>query len=129
MAVLDTCTFLWLVDRQEELSEQAERTIDEAAELYLNSISVSEIHRWVRLGALELAVEAELLDSWFRRALEHHRIACQPITLEIAHQAELLPWIHKDPADRFILATAQLFQVPVISPDERFSEYPVEVVW
>ena len=129
MAVLDTCTFLWLVDRPEELSERAKREIDRAAELYLSSISVTEIHRLIRLKELEINVESNSLDHWFRKALEHHRVTCHPITLEIAHEAELLPLIHKDPADRFILATAHFLQTPVISPDILFPQYPVSVIW
>ena len=129
MAVLDTCTFLWLVDRPEELSERAKREIDRAAELYLSSISVTEIHRLLRLKELEINVESNSLDSWIGKALDHHRVTCHPITLEVAHEAELLPWIHKNPADRFILATAHFLKTPVISPDILFPQYPVSVTW
>ena len=48
----------------------------------------------------------------------------KPITLAIAHAAELLPAIHNDPADRFILATAKVLGGRVLSPDTIMPKYP-----
>ncbi|MFP4378684.1 MAG: PIN domain-containing protein [Spirochaetales bacterium] len=41
--------------------------------------------------------------------------------------AVALPPIHKDPADRFIIATAVLQKAPVATTDERFADYGVSI--
>jgi len=63
------------------------------------------------------------LDQWFRKGLIQHQAQCEPITLEIAHPAEVLPAIHNDPADRFILATAQVMGARILSPDTMMPKY------
>ena len=103
--------------------------IEGADEIYLSAITVTEIHRLCRRGEIELSTGQEGISQWVNRALEHHRITPYAVSCEVAHQAELLPWIHKDPADRFIVASAMVLGVPVISPDQRLQEYPVKVVW
>lgn len=37
----------------------------------------------------------------FIRALKHHTLTCEPITAQTAHAAEMLPWHHKDPGDKY----------------------------
>jgi PIN domain nuclease of toxin-antitoxin system len=50
------------------------------------------------------------------------------ISLEIALKSTTLPRIHKDPADRFIIATAQLYKIPVVTKDKMFNEYGVKII-
>lgn len=127
--VLDTCTLLWLAAGSRELSPAAARAIERADEAIVSAISLTEIHRLLRRGQIELPTTQRTLDRWFLRVLDRHRLVCEPITPEIAHRAELLPWHHRDPADRFILATAASRKCPVLSPDDRFHDYPVTTVW
>ena len=126
--VLDTCTFLWLATDQSQLSTLARQTIaDTNHTFHLSAITVTETHRLVRKGKIALQANVAL-DVWFRAALAQHQVRCEPITLEIAHAAELLPAIHNDPADRFILATAQVFGGRILSPDAIMRRYPGLVV-
>ncbi|MCX6930618.1 MAG: type II toxin-antitoxin system VapC family toxin [Verrucomicrobia bacterium] len=122
--VLDTCTFLWLATSQRKLSAPAQQTIaDLNHTLHISAITVTETHRLVRKGKITLQANMSL-DVWFRAALAQHQVRCEPITLEIAHAAEILPAIHNDPADRFILATAQVMGARVLSPDGIMPQYP-----
>jgi PIN domain nuclease of toxin-antitoxin system len=128
--VLDTCTFFWLVDDQTKLSEAARKAIsDPANSLHVPVIVLTELHRLVRRG--KIAIHApDGLDQWFRKGLIQHQAQCEPITLEIAHAAEVLPAIHNDPADRFILATAQVLGAGILSPDTVMPKYPgIMVEW
>ena len=129
MAILDTCTFVWLVGAKRKLSNDACYIIEQADDIYLSAITITEIHRLFRRGELELSIGQEGILQWVNRGLEHHRITPYPVSCDVAHQAELLPWIHKDPADRFIVASALMLGVPVVSPDQLLQEYPVQVVW
>jgi PIN domain nuclease of toxin-antitoxin system len=122
--VLDTCTFLWLATDQSKLSGPAQQAIaDLNHTLHLSAITVTETHRLVRKGKIALHANVAL-DVWFRTALAQHQVTCEPITLEIAHAAEVLPTLHNDPADRFILATAQLMGARILSPDGILRRYP-----
>ena len=39
------------------------------------------------------------------------------------------PYHHRDPFDRLLISQAQTERIPVITPDEKFREYAVKVVW
>ncbi len=127
--VLDTCAVLWLSAGSPDLSPAAAQAIDEAGEAIVSAISLTEIHRLLRRRRIQLPATSRTLDRWFQRVLKQHRLVCEPVTAEIAHRAELLPWHHRDPADRFILATAAMRKCPVISPDDLFKHYPVATLW
>ena len=122
--VLDTCTYFWLVDDQTQLSTAAKVALgDPNNSLHLSVITVTEIHRLVRKGKISIRASGGLED-WFQKGLAQHQVICEPITLAIAHAAEMLPAIHNDPADRFILATAKCLGAEVLSPDAILPRYP-----
>ena len=122
--ILDTCVFFWLVDDQSKLSELARGLIaDPGSSLHVSVIVLTELHRLIRKGRITINAP-DGLDQWFRKGLTAHQVQCEPITLEIAHAAEVLPWIHNDPADRFILATAQVLGARILSPDNTIPKYP-----
>ena len=122
--VLDTCSYFWLVDDQTKLSATALSAIgDPNNSLHLSAITVTEIHRLVRKGKISIHAPTGLED-WFQKGLTQHGVICEPITLAIAHAAEMLPAIHNDPADRFILATAKVLGGRILSPDTMMPKYP-----
>lgn len=122
--VLDTCSYYWLVDDQAKLSAAAISAIsDPNNSLHLSAISVTEIHRLVRKGKISIHAPNGL-EEWFQKGLTQHGVVCEPITLGIAHAAEMLPAIHNDPADRFILATAKVLGGKILSPDTTMPKYP-----
>ena len=47
---------------------------------------------------------------------------------DVMLRASALPEIHKDPADRFIIATAFLNNCTVVTSDRRFAEYGVDTI-
>ncbi len=55
----------------------------------------------------------------------------QPLPVTIGHAAavERLPWVHRDPFDRLLVAQALTEDAVVVSGDERFSQYGVAIVW
>ena len=126
--VLDTCTYFWLVDDQTKLSAPALAAMGNANNfLHLSVIAVTEIHRLVRKGKISIHAPNGL-EAWFHKGLTQHRVNCEPITLTIAHAAEMLPAIHNDPADRFILATAKVLGGRILSPDRIMPKYPGSAV-
>ena len=128
--MLDTCAFLWVVSDQTKLSSRALSILADTGNSFsISAITVNEVHRLIRKGKISVNAPSGLQD-WFRKALIQHSIRCEPIGFEIAHAAEVLPAIHNDPADRFILATAQIMNGRVLSPDTTMPKYPnITVEW
>jgi PIN domain nuclease of toxin-antitoxin system len=64
------------------------------------------------------------IGEWLREALEGSSILCLPLTANIAAKAAGLPDIHRDPADRFIIATALELNTKLITFDHLIKNYP-----
>ena len=122
--ILDTCALLWLAEGT-TLSSAALIKIDEAPIVYVSAITAFEIALKYRQGRLVLPAEPE---DWFKRVLVHHNLEMIDISLEIALKSTALPQIHKDPADRFIIATALLYKLPVVTKDKKFNEYGIKIL-
>lgn len=52
-----------------------------------------------------------------------------PIQLSHALRVYSLPEIHRDPFDRLLIAQSQMEKMPLLTADENFSSYEVEVIW
>ena len=121
--LLDTCGLLWLAAGHRRLSAPARKRIDSATLVGVSAITAWEVGLKAARGELKLPMEAE---EWFEGVVEHHRLQVFEITLRIAFEANRLPWHHRDPADRFILATARLHHMAVVTADDNFAVYGVE---
>lgn len=123
--LLDTCALLWLAEGGKSLSVQARDSIEAAPIVYVSAISAFEIGLKCRSGKLRLPVGP---GEWFREIVDHHGLAVEPLDWDICVAATELPPIHKDPCDRFIIATAKLRRTPVVTADPRFQAYGIEVL-
>ena len=52
-----------------------------------------------------------------------------PITLDHAEQQSILPWHHRDPFDRLLVAQAQVEGVPLVSADAVLDAYGITRLW
>lgn len=123
--LLDTCALLWLACDQTRISEKTLVKIDKAPVVYLAAVSGFEIGLKHRSGKLHLPAPPR---EWLNDILIHHQINIIGLDLDICFKATELPPIHKDPCDRFIIATALTRKLPVITADQRFAEYGVKVL-
>ena len=123
--ILDTCALLWLASSSKKLSRSALKRINEASAVYVSAISGFEISLKVGQGKLELSHPTE---EWIKRVAEHHGLTVLPLDLNICIAAAKLPPFHDDPFDRFIIATAKLNDLTVVTADGRFEEYGLPVV-
>lgn len=121
--VLDTCAILWLACGDRRLSKKALQSINQAAMVYVSAISAWEISLKQVKNELELPMDAE---EWFNRVADHHGLIIVPINVSIACRANRLPFHHRDPADRFIIATALETDAAVITADEKFAAYGIK---
>ena len=123
--LVDTCAIIWLATGDRNLSRFARDAMRDAELLCFSSISIWEIARLVKAGDLEIPVTSARLADML---VERYDMKELPINNSIALRSSALPEIHKDPADRFIIATALLNEFAVVTGDHRFAEYGVETI-
>lgn len=123
--VLDTCALLWLAAGSSRISNRTFRIIDNAEIVYVSAISAWEISLKVAQEKLRLPLSAR---EWFDSALEQHNIVVAPLDLDILFSANQLPWHHRDPADRFVIATAMKMDAVIVTGDQKFFMYDVHTM-
>jgi len=77
------------------------------------------------IGKLELAVPFEQLSQ----LVWQNNISILPIQVDHTIVVRSLPFYHKDPFDRPVIAQAMVEDMIVLSRDGHFAPYPVQVVW
>jgi PIN domain nuclease of toxin-antitoxin system len=124
--LLDTQAFLWFVAGDARLSSRARRAIEEArGEWWLSAASVWEMSIKASLGRLTLpAPVSEYIAEKVRQGL-------RVLSVDWPHAAavERLPFHHRDPFDRLIVAQAQTERLRIVTKDRRLRKYGVELVW
>ena len=123
--ILDTCALLWLVSGGGKLSRGTLKEIQESPAIYVSAISGFEIAIKASRGKLQLSHAPQ---EWFEKIIEHHGLTVLPLQLNICIAAAQLPPIHNDPCDRFIIASAKLNDLTVVTTDENFEKYGVTVL-
>lgn len=124
--LLDTCALLWLSQGGERIPKPVLKKISAAPTLSISAITGFEISLKHQQGRLELPASP---DEWLAIVLKQHDVAVLPLTLPITIRAATLPAYHKDPCDRFIIATAELHHLPIVTADPAFAQYPVTILW
>ena len=111
--LLDTHIWLWSLRDQDRLGKRIQRELRSSEnELWLSPISSWEALILHEKGRLHLHAD---LKGWVARATAPFREA--PITHEIATVSRSLPLPHRDPADRFLAATALVLDLTLVTAD------------
>jgi len=109
------------------MSVAAKAAIDRAAKV--DGVLISPMSAWEiglltrpeRSSRLELGMEPYV---WFARVMSEPGATEAPFTHEIAMASTRLPGdFHRDPADRFLVATARVLDVPIVTRDEEMVAY------
>ncbi len=122
--LLDTHVLIWLAEGDEQLPESSVRAIDDAAQA--NGLVVSPISFWecAMLAARGRVSLSQSVLRWRQRILDAGPIDELPMTGEIAIESVLLPdGLHKDPADRLLVATARTHGLVLGTRDARLLAY------
>jgi PIN domain nuclease of toxin-antitoxin system len=124
--LLDTHTFLWFISGDSKLDETSRELIEDADnERYLSVASIWEITVKSSLGRLDvpLPVSALVRDHVWANAIE--LLAITPEHLDVLHG---LPYHHKDPFDRIMIAQAVHEGMALLARDSAFGDYDVQLV-
>jgi PIN domain nuclease of toxin-antitoxin system len=115
-----------MVSEPERLSAAMRRRIvDTGNERVLSAVSAWEITIKYSIGKLQLP-EPPVQFVPSRMALT----LTTPLSVELAHtlQVSSLPFHHRDPFDRLLIAQAQIEKLPILTADEEFDLYEVEIM-
>lgn len=121
--LLDTHVALWWLADDDRVGGDAARQLGDASNRVLLSAAVAwEVAIKRSLGKLRAPAEltATLLGAGVQPL---------PITLEHASAVEALPWHHRDPFDRLLVAQAIVERATIVSHDDRLRSYDVPIIW
>jgi PIN domain nuclease of toxin-antitoxin system len=124
--LLDTHIFIWWADQPEKLSPAALSALeDEANELLLSVASVWEMQIKIQLRKLKLSLP---LNQLVKIQQETNDLTISPVTLTHVLALDALPFHHKDPFDRLLIAQSIKEDLTLVSADARFSAYAVKLL-
>jgi PIN domain nuclease of toxin-antitoxin system len=126
-AIIDTHVLLWWLLDDARLSPRVRMIIGDGRNQLLWSVASSwELANKVGLGKLRVPGP---LRSYMPQKLQEQSL--QTLHIEHAHAFEVaeLPSHHRDPFDRILIAQARVERLPLISVDEQFTAYDIDVIW
>jgi PIN domain nuclease of toxin-antitoxin system len=128
--LLDTHVWVWWLLGDPRLSDGDRHVLDglpRGGRPMLCDISLWEVALLVQLGRLELTVP---LESWLAVAAAATTVRVLPITPAVVAEMNRLPKaFHQDPADRLIVATARVHDLPLATHDGRILDSDLITRW
>ncbi|MEA2163599.1 MAG: hypothetical protein QOK37_1726 [Thermoanaerobaculia bacterium] len=125
--IADTHAWVWWIDWRHRMSRIALRTLDDAEQIGISVISCWEVALLVAKGRLDLDRDVSL---WVAQALEIPKVTLLELSPAVAIASTRLEWLHDDPADRIIVATAMTHHAPLVSKDRRIRAFrSVKTIW
>ena len=115
--LLDTHIWLWsLLDPGELTSAVRDAVLEAANEVWLSPISLWEVVLLTERGRLDLDLP---VDRWIEEALRNVPVTEAPLTNRIVGRSCRIELAHRDPADRFLVATASALDLTLVTADQR----------
>ncbi len=124
--LLDTHTAIWAFADDVNLSKNVREIIaDTSNSLYISIVSAWELAIKISLGKLDFPGGV----STFLTEVEENGIEIIGIDSSYIKCVEKLPFIHRDPFDRLIIATAKIDNATLLTADENIHKYEVNWKW
>jgi PIN domain nuclease of toxin-antitoxin system len=123
--LLDTHVWVWYVGGDtRRFSRRIEPLVEAAVlrdDLAVSAVSVWEIAQLEAAGRIDLEMDVR---TWVSRALAFPGVRLKGLMPSVAIESTRLPGeLHRDPADRILIATARLSASALVTSDERILEY------
>jgi len=124
--LLDTHALIWHYEANAALSEEARKLIDAPdSQLFISVASLWELVIKLGLGKLTLRKDVQAIVNLYQDA----GARLLPVNLEHVLAVQTLPWHHRDPFDRLLVAQALQEDLVLISNDHKLNDYPVPRRW
>lgn len=125
MIILDTHVWIWWIDGHPKLAGDYKQIIEQqkqSGELGVSIYSCWEIAKAVENNRLQFDMAVE---DWLEYASSYSGVQMLPLTTRIIVESTQLPGeFHKDPADQIIVATARVYDCPLVTYDDKILKYP-----
>lgn len=124
--LIDTQSFIWFTEDDAKLPAKIRDIMENENNILLLSIaSLWEITIKVSIGKLKMQ---KSIDDVIKNASKDGFVIL-PIKSEHLLNLSKLKYIHRDPFDRMIISQGISENVPIISSDDIFKEYPIQIIW
>ena len=124
--LLDTHIFIWWADQPEKLPPATLSALeDDANELLLSVVSVWEMQIKIQLGKLKLTLP---LKELVKKQQETNDLTVSAVALTHVLALDALPFHHKDPFDRLLIAQSIEEELTIVTADSHFSAYSVKLL-
>jgi PIN domain nuclease of toxin-antitoxin system len=121
--LLDTNVVLGSFDDRQRVPDRVAETIQDVR----NPVLVSAASVW-EIAIKRFTGKLEIEDGW-PRVLNSLGFQPTPVTAEHAVAVQALPWLHRDPFDRLLVAQARVEEATIVTADERIHAYDVPTLW
>jgi PIN domain nuclease of toxin-antitoxin system len=113
--LLDTHIWLWSLLAPERLAPAVTKALTaDGVRLWLSPLSVWEALLLIERGRVTIDAAPE---PWVRDALAAGPVEEAPVTREVAFRSRTLKSAHRDPIDRFLAATADVYDLTLVTAD------------
>jgi PIN domain nuclease of toxin-antitoxin system len=120
--LLDTHIWIWSLLAPDKIGSLArDRLVDSESQLWLSPISAWEALMLVERGRLAVRGDGP---EWVDSAWKAGPFREAPLTYEVATASRRLPVPVRDPADRFLVATASVYGCTLVTADNRLIAVP-----
>lgn len=120
--LLDTHIWIWNYTAPEELtSEVAREMLNPNNERYLSPVSIWEVAVLLEKKRISLNQDFRI---WADESVKDLQLQEAPLSWEVAHELRYTQLGHRDPADRFLVATAKVYELTLVTADERLMKVP-----
>ena len=120
--LLDTHILIWALENNSQLTGNVRDVIIDGKNLvFVSSVSVWEISIKKSIGKLQ--TPDNLIEE-----IEQHRFTPLDINFKHSQLAGQLPYIHKDPFDRMLVAQAIIEKLTLVTKDSFIPQYNVKVL-
>jgi PIN domain nuclease of toxin-antitoxin system len=115
--LLDTHIWLWIHREPWKLTSEVSQVVaDSENELWLSPISIWEL---ITLLEKKRVVLRETMNTWLEKSKKDLLLREAPVSWQIAEELLFTPVGQKDPADRLLVATARVYDLTLVTADER----------
>jgi PIN domain nuclease of toxin-antitoxin system len=125
--LLDSHTLIWAADDPAKLTALVQGLLqDPSHDRLISAATLWEIAIKFGLGKLPLSLPYR---QWMDKAMADLVLVVLPITLDHTERHASLPWHHRDPFDRLLVAQAHVEGVPLVSVDSNLDQYGISRIW
>ena len=125
--LLDTNAIIWWDSKSSKLSKKAEDAIrDASSEIFISVVSAWEMQIKAQIGKLK---QNKPWRDVIREQIQVNGFSLLRPELSHIEVLDSLPFHHKDPFDRLLIAQAIHENLTLVSNDLKFQAYPVTLLW